>query len=99
MWQKKANPKHQDEKQSPVYSYEEGLTIVSQISTLMTKWIEWMSKIASPQLCENEGQMSQNSLGSTLCIPPNGTIISIRCKYSETCCFISSEANLRVAET
>ena len=23
---------------------------------------------------------------------------SIRCKYSKTCCFISSEANLRVAE-
>ena len=59
-----------------MYSYEEGLTIVSQISILMTEWIKWMSKIDSPQQCENEGQMSQNSLGSTLCIPPNGTIIN-----------------------
>ena len=73
---KKANSKHQDEKQSPVYSYEEGLTIVLQISTLMTEWIEWMSKIASPQQCESEGQKSKNSLGSTLCIPLNGTIIN-----------------------
>ena len=45
MWQKRQIQKHQDEKQSLVCSYEEGLTIVSQISTLMTEWIEWMSKI------------------------------------------------------
>ena len=31
---KKVNPKHQDEKQSLVYSYEEGLTIVSQMHQL-----------------------------------------------------------------
>ena len=55
MWQKRQIQKHQDEKQSLVCSYEEGLTIVSQISTLMTECrIEWMSKIASLQQCENE---------------------------------------------
>ena len=36
-----------------------------------------MPEIVFPQQCENEGQMSQNSLGSTTCTPPDRAIIDM----------------------
>lgn len=53
-------------KQLLVYSCEKGLIIVSWIITLMTEWIKWMSKIASPQQCSQKGNTNRNLIQLTL---------------------------------
>ena len=94
----KEDLKHLGEIRLLVYNYEEGLTISSQTLTLMTERPEWTSEIIFPQQCENEGQKSRNSLGSTPCISPDSIQSSICCRYIKICYFMIAEANLNVSD-
>ena len=66
MWQRSKSKTAEHGNQLLVHNCEEALNIVSGILTLMTEWIEWMSKIASLQQCRQEGNTNKNLVQLTL---------------------------------